>query len=257
MPQPAALQILDPEQSAGVSRGGLSVEPADAEPSAQRRRTGRKSGAAAGFASLQRRHHSLDARRPDHHRSGRPIMLLNRPARKSPATLRQGARQTSGRFHVPGVLASRPGRATAIRWRSAKKWNSARPTAQQRFLGISISPLRTGESGHRLRLQLSGSHGTEAPGAGSGHQRAHGRARDGFPPPSRMRFASRSRPWPERCKELGGLLPLEEDEKHLVEIVSRESRAPEPDHHRLSELFAGKKLRVFGTETSPSCSTKP
>ena len=48
-------------------------------------------------------------------------------------------------------------------------------------------------------------------------------------------------------KELARLVPLEEDEKHLVSIVSRESERLNQHHHRLPELFARKDLRISGS----------
>ena len=55
------------------------------------------------------------------------------------------------------------------------------PAGETRFLGISISPLRTGtESDQWVRIQFSRSHGVEASGARNRHEGTHGGAWPAF-----------------------------------------------------------------------------
>ena len=54
-------------------------------------------------------------------------------------------------------------------------------------------------------------------------------------------------------KELARLVPLEEDEKHLVNIVSRESERLESHHHRFSEVFERENLRICRMPTCGGC----
>jgi two-component system sensor histidine kinase PilS (NtrC family) len=94
---------------------------------------------------------------------------------------------------------------------------------QQRFLGISVSPLRTGEghsSGYVFNFQdLSDFKRLEQEVATKERMAALGRLSAAIAHEIRQPLTAMA----GAVKELARLVPLEEDERHLVEIVSRES----------------------------------
>jgi two-component system, NtrC family, sensor histidine kinase PilS len=117
-----------------------------------------------------------------------------------------------------------PGDATADgKLPGRREVNFLTPTGQQRFIGISVSPLRTGEhrtTGYVFNFQdltdlkrLEQEVGTKERMAALGRLSA-AIAHEIRQPLTAMAGA---------VKELGRLVPLQEDEQHLVGIVSRES----------------------------------
>jgi len=94
---------------------------------------------------------------------------------------------------------------------------------QQRFLGISVSPLRTRErriSGYVFNFQdLTGLRRLEQEVATKERMAALGRLSAAIAHEIRQPLTAMA----GAVKELARLVPLEEDEKHLVGIVSRES----------------------------------
>jgi len=97
------------------------------------------------------------------------------------------------------------------------------PGGQKRFLGISVSPLRTREasrSGYVFNFQdLTELRRLEQEVATKERMAAVGRLSSAIAHEIRQPLTAMA----GAVKELGRLVPLEEDEKHLVNIVSRES----------------------------------
>src|SRR4029077_4349530 len=97
------------------------------------------------------------------------------------------------------------------------------PDGQQRFIGISVSPLRTGErrtSGYVFNFQdLTDLKRLEQEVATKERMAALGRLSAAIAHEIRQPLTAMA----GAVKELARLVPLEDDEKHLVNIVSRES----------------------------------
>ena len=97
------------------------------------------------------------------------------------------------------------------------------PGGQRRFLGISVSPLRTRDtprSGYVFNFQdLTEFRRLEQEVATKERMAAVGRLSAAIAHEIRQPLTAMA----GAVKELGRLVPLEEDEKHLVNIVSRES----------------------------------
>ncbi len=97
------------------------------------------------------------------------------------------------------------------------------PDGQQRFIGISVSPLRTGEgnnSGYVFNFQdLTDLKRLEQEVATKERMAALGRLSAAIAHEIRQPLTAMA----GAVKELGRLVPLQEDEQHLVGIVSRES----------------------------------
>ncbi|HVA93789.1 MAG TPA: ATP-binding protein [Candidatus Dormibacteraeota bacterium] len=97
------------------------------------------------------------------------------------------------------------------------------PQGQQRFIGISVSPLRTGErrtTGYVYNFQdLTDLKHLEQEVATKERMAALGRLSSAIAHEIRQPLTAMA----GAVKELGRLVPLQEDEQHLVGIVSRES----------------------------------
>ncbi len=97
------------------------------------------------------------------------------------------------------------------------------PEGQQRFIGISVSPLRTGERrtmGYVFNFQdLTDLKHLEQEVATKERMAALGRLSSAIAHEIRQPLTAMA----GAVKELGRLVPLQEDEQHLVGIVSRES----------------------------------
>src|SRR5580692_10382836 len=97
------------------------------------------------------------------------------------------------------------------------------PEGQQRFIGISVSPLRTGErrtTGYVFNFQdLTDLKRLEQEVATKERMAALGRLSAAIAHEIRQPLTAMA----GAVKELGRLVPLEEDDQHLVGIVSRES----------------------------------
>jgi two-component system, NtrC family, sensor histidine kinase PilS len=97
------------------------------------------------------------------------------------------------------------------------------PEGQQRFIGISVSPLRTGErrtTGYVFNFQdLTDLRRLEQEVANKDRMAALGRLSAAIAHEIRQPLTAMA----GAVKELARLVPLQEDEKHLVGIVSRES----------------------------------
>ncbi len=97
------------------------------------------------------------------------------------------------------------------------------PDGQQRFIGISVSPLRTGErrtTGYVFNFQdLTDLKRLEQEVATKERMAALGRLSAAIAHEIRQPLTAMA----GAVKELGRLVPLQEDEQHLVGIVSRES----------------------------------
>jgi two-component system sensor histidine kinase PilS (NtrC family) len=97
------------------------------------------------------------------------------------------------------------------------------PDGQQRFIGISVSPLRTGErrtTGYVFNFQdLTDLRRLEQEVATKERMAALGRLSAAIAHEIRQPLTAMA----GAVKELGRLVPLQEDEQHLVGIVSRES----------------------------------
>jgi two-component system sensor histidine kinase PilS (NtrC family) len=97
------------------------------------------------------------------------------------------------------------------------------PDGQQRFIGISVSPLRTGDrrtTGYVFNFQdLTDLKRLEQEVATKERMAALGRLSAAIAHEIRQPLTAMA----GAVKELGRLVPLEEDEQHLVGIVSRES----------------------------------
>src|SRR5579864_12051 len=120
-------------------------------------------------------------------------------------------------FWLPG-LNSPDGRPTV-----RKEIDFRNPDGQQRYLGISVSPLRTrnsARSGYVFNFQdLTELRRLEQEVATKDRMAALGRLSAAIAHEIRQTLTAMA----GAVKELARLVPLEEDEKHLVNIVSRES----------------------------------
>ena len=153
--------------------------------------------------------------------SGR-VMLLNRAAEEI----------TGLRFDQVG--GRRLGDLIPAIWQLTQESDSGLPTerreieidgdnGQQRYLGLSVSPLRTGErrsTGYVISFQdLTELKRLEQEVATKERMAALGRLSAAIAHEIRQPLTAMA----GAVKELGRMVPLEEDEKHLVGIVSRES----------------------------------
>jgi two-component system sensor histidine kinase PilS (NtrC family) len=120
-------------------------------------------------------------------------------------------------FWLPGQYAG------AERLSLRKEINFRTPSGEQRYLGISISPLRTRDaqrSGYVFNFQdLTELRRLEQEVATKERMAALGRLSAAIAHEIRQPLTAMA----GAVKELARLVPLEEDEKHLVNIVSRES----------------------------------
>ena len=118
------------------------------------------------------------------------------------------------------------------------------PGGNKRFLGISVSPLRTRDtprSGYVFNFQdLTELRRLEQEVATKERMAALGRLSAAIAHEIRQPLTAMA----GAVKELARLVPLEEDEKHLVGHREPGIRAAEPDHHGLSEFFAREVVRV-------------
>jgi len=121
------------------------------------------------------------------------------------------------------------------------------PDGQQRFIGISVSPLRTGErrtTGYVFNFQdLTDLRRLEQEVATKERMAALGRLSAAIAHEIRQPLTAMA----GAVKELGRLVPLQEDEQHLVGIVSRECRAAEQDHYRVLN-YSREKTYEFSEE---------
>jgi two-component system, NtrC family, sensor histidine kinase PilS len=149
------------------------------------------------------------------------ILLLNRTGEEILghrfANLRATKLQDlNGDFWLPGE----PGQEQVSR---RKEIDFVTPEGVQRFLGISVSPLRsrdTRRSGYVFNFQdLTELRRLEQEVATKERMAALGRLSAAIAHEIRQPLTAMA----GAVKELGRLVPLEEDEKHLVNIVSRES----------------------------------
>ncbi|HEY8716253.1 MAG TPA: ATP-binding protein [Candidatus Acidoferrum sp.] len=149
------------------------------------------------------------------------ILLLNRTGEEILghrfANLRGTKLQDlNGDFWLPGE----PGHEQVSR---RKEIDFVTPEGSQRFLGISVSPLRsrdTRRSGYVFNFQdLTELRRLEQEVATKERMAALGRLSAAIAHEIRQPLTAMA----GAVKELGRLVPLEEDEKHLVNIVSRES----------------------------------
>ena len=178
----------------------------------------------AGPAGLQRRHYSLHARRVDHHRSGRPHYAAE-PHRRGDHRAAISSRCAERRCSDVMPAIWQPARDD--RGRPAAAAPGSRflltPTASSAILGFSVSPLRTGErrtTGYVFNFQdLTDLKRLEQEVATKERMAALGRLSAAIAHEIRQPLTAMA----GAVKELGRLVPLEEDEKHLVGIVSRES----------------------------------
>ena len=226
--------------------GGVSVEPADAERCASK---GVELEVKRGeLADLQAFNediiHSMRGGLLTTDLEGR-MLLLNRTGEEITG---RGDRSERGHARA-ATFARHSGRS---RWTSAATPLAQRrevefrtPDGQQRFLGISVSPLRTGQNElQRVRFQLSGPDGTEAAGAGSRRRKermaALGRLSAAIAHEIRQPLTAMA----GAVKELGS--PGAARGRRTASGGDRQPGigAAEPDHYRLSELFARKDLRI-------------
>jgi len=120
-------------------------------------------------------------------------------------------------FWLPGLMTGQE--KTGLR----KEIDYKTPSGKQRFLGISVSPLRsrdTGRSGYVFNFQdLTDLRRLEQEVATKERMAALGRLSAAIAHEIRQPLTAMA----GAVKELARLVPLEEDEKHLVNIVARES----------------------------------
>ncbi len=126
-------------------------------------------------------------------------------------------KEWNGDFWLPGLMtgAEKAGLRREIDYKS--------PSGKQRFLGISVSFLRsrdTGRSGYVFNFQdLTDLRRLEQEVATKDRMAALGRLSAAIAHEIRQPLTAMA----GAVKELGRLVPLEEDERHLVNIVARES----------------------------------
>ena len=153
--------------------------------------------------------------------SGR-ITLLNRTgeqilARKFSEVRGQKLQEWSADFWLPGLMSGTE--KVGLR----KEIEFQTPDGHQRYLGISVSPLRsrdTERSGYVFNFQdLTDLRRLEQEVATKERMAALGRLSAAIAHEIRQPLTAMA----GAVRELGRMVPLEEDEKHLVNIVSRES----------------------------------
>ena len=124
------------------------------------------------------------------------------------------------------------------------------PSGKQRYLGISISLLRSRDasrSGYVFNFQdLTDLRRLEQEVATKERMAALGRLSAAIAHEIRQPLTAMA----GAVKELARLVPLEEDEKHLVEYRQPRIGAPEPNHHGFSQLLARKDLRISAKRCS-------
>jgi two-component system, NtrC family, sensor histidine kinase PilS len=150
------------------------------------------------------------------------ILLLNRTGEEILghrfADIRgQRVQSLNADFWLPALVQS----AEVVSLR--KEIDFATPDGQVRYLGISVSPLRSreaGRSGYVFNFQdLTDLHRLEQEVATKERMAALGRLSAAIAHEIRQPLTAMA----GAVKELGRLVPLQEDEKHLVSIVGRES----------------------------------
>jgi two-component system sensor histidine kinase PilS (NtrC family) len=150
------------------------------------------------------------------------ILLLNRTGedilgRRFASVRGQKLQEINEEFWIPGSLAR--GAKASIR----KEIDFETPSGEVRYLGISVSPLRTREaerSGYVFNFQdLTDLRRLEQEVATKERMAALGRLSAAIAHEIRQPLTAMA----GAVKELARMVPLQEDEKHLVGIVSRES----------------------------------
>ena len=150
------------------------------------------------------------------------ILLLNRTGEEILGYRFADASRANGAGDHPDFWLPGPdGRRRSVSRR--KEIDFRTPDGQQRYLGISVSPLRTSErsrSGYVFNFQdLTELRRLEQEVATKERMAALGRLSAAIAHEIRQPLTAMA----GAVKELARLVPLEEDEKHLVDIVSRES----------------------------------
>ena len=150
------------------------------------------------------------------------ILLLNRTGEEITGVLFRAVRGTLLQDLWPVFWL--PGEATLDgKLPQRREVDFLTPEGQQRFIGISVSPLRTGErrtTGYVFNFQdLTDLKRLEQEVATKERMAALGRLSAAIAHEIRQPLTAMA----GAVKELGRLVPLQEDEQHLVGIVSRES----------------------------------
>lgn len=150
------------------------------------------------------------------------ILLLNRTGEEITGSEFQAVKGTSIQELWPSFWL--PGDATADgKLPQRREVDFVTPDGQQRFIGISVSPLRTGErrtTGYVFNFQdLTDLKRLEQEVATKERMAALGRLSAAIAHEIRQPLTAIA----GAVKELARLVPLQEDEQHLVGIVSRES----------------------------------
>src|SRR3984957_19804338 len=150
------------------------------------------------------------------------ILLLNRTGEEITGSQFQAVKGSPIQDLWPAFWL--PGETTADgKLPQRRELDFATPDGQQRFIGISVSPLRTGErrtTGYVFNFQdLTDLKRLEQEVATKERMAALGRLSAAIAHEIRQPLTAMA----GAVKELGRLVPLEEDEQHLVGIVSRES----------------------------------
>jgi two-component system, NtrC family, sensor histidine kinase PilS len=150
------------------------------------------------------------------------VTLLNRTAEEITGHRYERVRGTMLGELIPAIWRrTQAGEEGLLAQRREVEFNSA--DGQQHYLGLSVSPLRTGDRlnvGYVINFQdLTELKRLEQEVATKDRMAALGRLSAAIAHEIRQPLAAMA----GAVKELGRLVPLEEDEKHLVGIVSRES----------------------------------
>ena len=150
------------------------------------------------------------------------ILLLNRTGEEITGSEFQAVKGTPIQELWPSFWL--PGEATADgKLPQRREVDFVTPDGQQRFIGISVSPLRTGErrtTGYVFNFQdLTDLKRLEQEVATKERMAALGRLSAAIAHEIRQPLTAMA----GAVKELARLVPLQEDEQHLVGIVSRES----------------------------------
>src|SRR2546422_5648771 len=150
------------------------------------------------------------------------ILLLNRTGEEITGSRFENVRGRSLPELFPGLwLPGQPGGSSGLVPRKEVDFHTA--SGDHRYLGISVSPLRTGErriTGYVFNFQdLTELRRLEQEVATKERMAALGRLSAAIAHEIRQPLTAMS----GAVKELARLVPLEEDEKRLVHIVSRES----------------------------------
>ena len=148
---------------------------------------------------------------------------------------------------MSGILAGGTRRAGEERWRAAreKRIKFRTPDGATRYVGLSVSPLRLTQnqtSGYVLSVQdLTELKRLEREVVTKERMAALGRLSAAIAHEIRQPLTAMT----GALKELARLAPLEDDDKKLVHIVSRESQRLDRMNYRFSQLFSGKDLFLY------------